>query len=209
MVRKLPSSKRRGSPRPPRASAEVPDFPSGFEIAGAHKPPRPEYVARDVADFKRRFDAVGGYEPVLRALEYITVARLQRCQWCRENVIVDLPPPNPEDGVLLPWWVVDALGGAVQVARREKRSLDEVMGISGKGGSRTLWQKFDDHATKAVRAVEVRHLIEQNALTLDAASEAVAARHRVTPDIVRANYREIFPTNRPRARPKRASNGAS
>lgn len=198
-------AKRRSSPRAPRTPAEIPDFPSGFEIAGRHNAPGPEHICRDVEEFHSRFARGAGYEPVLRAIEWIAAARIGGFEWTpdgpRQHGDV---PPRDEDSITVPWWVLSSLAGAIQLARRDRLSLDKILGIAGQGGGRTLWQRSDDTAQKAVRAVEVRHLIEVSGLHLEDAAGAVAERHGVTADLVKLNYREMFPISRPGSRKRTA-----
>lgn len=173
--------KKQRAPRQPVAQEPVATWPSGYEIAGHEKPPGPDAINREVAFFKAQFDAKPNYLSVLRALEHVAVARMQGIQWTPHGQFFDLAPVQPDGTVMLPWWAVSALIGAVQEARRKNLPLDKVMGLSGaRRGKRGMFAESDTFAEHAARAVEVAFLMQRDGIGKMRAVEEVAGRYGIT-----------------------------
>lgn len=182
------ATRRKRAARPPTLPSDVPAWPSGYEIAGHHVPPLAEDIHRHVDQLKRGFDQGRGYDPVLRAIEYIAVARMQGVMWAATGQVERLPPVSDEDGVMLPWWVLDALAGAIHKMRREHGSLDQILGLRGSGRGRSGWaQQIDEIGEHLNRATEVRYLIQHRGLTKTLAISLVAERYGLSDEAVRSS----------------------
>lgn len=182
------ATRRKRVPRPPTLPPDVPTWPSGYEIARHHVPPLAEDIHKHVNQLKRGFDEGRGYDPVLRAIEYIAVARMQGVMWAAAGQVEKLPPVSNEDGVMLPWWVLDALAGAIQKMRREHGSLDQILGLRGSGRGKSGWaQQIDEIGEHLNRATEVSYLIEHCGLAKARAIDLVADRYRISDEAIRSS----------------------